>query len=302
MTEHPLDAADAARLLHSGQQVGQRVYATIDFRTQALVQAGTALAIFVYVSAFLFLFGGQDATAVTNAAAGGYSFSTTLLLPILVLSFLTLGVRDTLRATLLSRHPSLSITAGLVGIIPFMVVAAASIFGAHYSWWVNPLATLCAAAQPATLALRSARNARTHPAPSVPAGTRVALSTQALTVTVAVGVLFGLAAASGAFRYGAIVGAFVMVLLLVMLALSTTRWGLSAVGAEWGRAQWLGFAASFGLLVGVTVILVRTPFDAPLIGIAGGLTVAAPLALSAIRGSASREGSEGSPDAPAAQS
>ncbi|GAA3875301.1 hypothetical protein GCM10022381_17490 [Leifsonia kafniensis] len=297
-----VDAAMAASLLRSGEQIGVKVYRSIDFRTQALVQAGTAVAIFLYVTVFLFLISTQGDHMAESAAPGSNNFGTNLLIPFLALSYLTLGVRERLKALLPTHRRARAFVVGLLSIVPFLVVGGAAVFGQQIPWGLTLAVACCAAAPAVALAIFSARQARHHDVrPSEPE-LRAPLSSPAQSMTVALGLVFGASAASGAFFWGALVGLVAAVALLVLIALNRTKWSLAAVGSEWGRAQWLSFGASFALLMVVTVLLARTSFNSPLVGIVGGILVAVPLVIAAFKESTIRERPEEFWDASAPQS
>ncbi|WP_218868864.1 hypothetical protein [Glaciibacter psychrotolerans] len=302
MTDHPHNATAAARLLHSGQQIGARVVVSFDLRTQALVQAGLAAGTFLYIWAALLIAAGQSTDAAGNDGAPSENgFITNLLLPFFALTSLTLASRERLRATLPSRFPSLWILVGIACWVPFLIALFATIFGASVGWWVFPLIALCAAAPPLALAMSSALKARASSIHPMPDGPREALSGWVIAVTLAMGMLFGLAAATSTFPWGRTAGFILLGILLTYFLFQKARWGIIHVGAEWGSAQWVGFASSFGLLVLVTVVLACTPLGSPLgevVGIVGGVAVAAPLVFSAFRGSVIRERPEEFWDAP----
>jgi hypothetical protein len=87
-----------------------------------------------------------------------------------------------------------------------------------------------------------------------------------------------------------------------MLGFYRSRWGLPAVGSEWGSPQWLGFGASFLLLMALTVVLSTAVHPLPWVGIVGGLIVALPLVAAAFQGSTIHERPEEFWDASAPQS
>lgn len=292
-----VDAAAAASLLRSGQQIGAKVYQSVDFRTQALVQAGIAAAMLAYLATFLILFGGEGA-APTGSGANDTGI---LLIPFLALGQLSIGVRERLRVTLPTHRPRLTLVLGLLSVVPFGAVVVGQIAGQHYPWWLLLIVAVCPAIQPAALAILSVRRMRGGDVRLLPPAPRVPLSGAAQLVTVGLGILCGFTTAFNGSDWRHIAQLLAMMVLLVMLALYRTRWGLASVGSEWGRAQWLGFGSSFVLLLATAVLLARSPFDSLLVGAIGGILVALPLVFSAFRGSHIREYPEEFWDASAPQ-
>ena len=292
-----IDPATAAGLLRTGERIGTRVYESIDFRTQAWVQSGTAVATLVYLGTFLALFGDEG----TNTGFGGTNFTSIVLIPILALGQLSLGVRERLKATLPTHHSKLAATLGLLSLIPFICVAVGSMAGQHYPWWALLAVAIVPAIQPVTLAIFSVRGMRRsdiRPLAAAP----VPLSDAGERVTAGLGLLFGLAAASGAFDWRQFAMLALMIVSLTMLALYRTRWGLVSVGGEWGSAQWSGFGASFALLMALTAILASVALSPTWLGVLGGLVVSLPLVIAAFRGSTIHERPEEFWDAPTPQS
>jgi hypothetical protein len=274
--DHFLDAAGAARLLEAGAVASARADAAVDHRVLARTQFGVAAAMFIYLSAFLLLFGNQTQDAVAGAAQGGYAFGNMLLIPFLVLSQLVMGVRD--RVGVIRAHrPYLSIT--LIGLIPFLLLAGLSVLGVSYPWSFNLVAAAAPAVPLAGLGLKTARRAgpRSRPAARSEPGRPARIMTASL------GLYLGLTGMLATFSWFALTGLGLVIVLIVLLALISTRWGLPSLGAVWSTSEWTAYGISFSLLVSLAVVLARTPWNTPLVGAVGGVLVALPLVVAAIR-------------------
>ena len=275
-----LDAAGAARLLEAGAVASARADGAVDHRVLARTQCGIAAAMFIYISAFLLLFGNQTQEAVSGAASGGYAYANVLLIPFLVLTQLVMGVRDRVRV-LRAHRPSLVFT--LIGLIPFLALAVLSVFGVSYPWGFNLVAAAAPAVPMVWLGLKSARRAD-------PPATTVAHSEPgrpARIMTASLGLYLGLTGMLAAFNGFALTGLGLITVLIVLLALFSSRWGLPSLGAAWSTREWTAYALSFTLLVTLAVVLARTPWTTPLVGVVGGMLVAAPLVVAAVRGARS---------------
>lgn len=296
MNDQPIDAGMAATLLHSGETLGTRVQGAIDVRTVALIQAGTAAALFAYILTYVVVFGGEP-------APGGNSFSLSiaLLLPFLALTSLTLGAHDTLRAAVRNRRASSTLIEVLC-LVPFVVALCATLSGTLVSWGVGLGVAICAATPHATRALINGLRARASSVRQRATGPRVQLSAPVSAITLVLALMFGIAIVSATFGWSPFVGLILSAVMLAFVALHSTMWSLAAVGAEWGQAQWLGFALSFLLLMTASIVIARTPLHSPIAGIVAGLVVAGPLAVSAFLGSSIHARAEEFWDAPAPQS
>ncbi|TFD22895.1 hypothetical protein [Cryobacterium sp. TMS1-13-1] len=272
----PLDAAGAAQLLKAADTARARAAAAVDHRTLARARFGLAGALFIYLSAFLLVFGNQTQDAVSGAGANGYAYTNVLLIPFLVFTQLMQGVQN--RARVLRTHRRV-LRFVLLGMIPFGIAGALSILDIRYPWGLNLLVAAAPAAPLLWLAGKSARRAG-PPTPAV----RTALSRPAATMTGALGLFFGVTGLLAAFSWFPVAGLGLALVLVALLTLWSSRWGLPSVGSEWSAPQWTGFAVSFMLLVTLAVVLARTPWNTPLVGVLGGVLVALPLVVAAVRG------------------
>lgn len=273
----PLDAAGAAQLLQAADTARARAAAAVDHRTLARARFGLAGAVFIYLSAFLLLFGNQTQDTVSGAGANGYAYANVLLIPFLVLTQLLQGVQN--RARVLRTHRRVLLLV-LLGMIPFGIAGALSILDIRYPWGLN---LLVAAAPAAPLLWLAGKSARRASAPAIPA-LHTALSRPAAIMTGALGLYFGLTGLLAAYSWFPLAGLGLGLALVALLTLWTSRWGLPSVGSEWAAPQWTGFTVSFLLLVTLAVVLARTPWNTPLVGALGGVLVALPLMIAAVRG------------------
>lgn len=87
-----------------------------DHRTLARARFGLAVALFIYLGAFLLLVANQTQDEVSGAGANGYADANVLLVPFLVFTQLMQGVQN--RARLPSTHRRVLLFV-LLGMIPF---------------------------------------------------------------------------------------------------------------------------------------------------------------------------------------
>ena len=200
MEDGPINAGNAARFLQSGRAISTRVQVSIDLRTQALIRAGMAAALFIYIVTYLVVFGGG--TSEGNASV---SLSTTLLLPFLLVTCLTLGVRETMRDAVRD-HRAFTTVIDFLALVPFGIALVASVLGAAIPWVVGLGVAICAALPPASLAIMNERRARASAVRPVVHAARVSLSVPARAITVLIALIFGLATAASAVPWGAIIG------------------------------------------------------------------------------------------------
>lgn len=166
-----------------------------------------------------------------------------------------------------------------IAVAVVLVAIGVTMFGEPPWWWpvvTGPLIGLLMGALPATRLLRN-RGDRTDWGAE-------ALSRTAAAASVALAGLFGFSAAAGAFGHPVIAMAVVSIVVVIAIAslvASSSRWGLESVGAGWARRQWIGFALTVLVLYG-GALPVTAAGAHPLVAVAYGLAVAAPLALSAL--------------------
>ncbi|MDJ0376318.1 hypothetical protein [Cryobacterium sp. PH31-L1] len=275
-----IDAAGAAHLLEAGAAASARADAAVDHRVLARTQFGIAAAMFIYLSVFLLLFGNQTQEAVSGAGPGGYAYGTMLLIPFLVLTQLVMGVRD--RVGVVRAHRPYLVSA-LIGLIPFLLLAGLSVLDVSYPWGLNLVAAAAPAVPLAGLGLKAARRAGPRSRPVAP----IEPGRPARIMTASLGLYLGLTGMLATFSWSALTGLALVIGLVILLALISSRWGLPSLGAVWGSREWAAYGTSFTLLVTLAVVLARTPWNTPLVGVVGGLIVAAPLVVAAVRGARS---------------
>ncbi|MDJ0348049.1 hypothetical protein [Cryobacterium sp. PH29-G1] len=275
-----LDAAGAARLLEAGAAARARADSAVDYRTLARMQFGIAGSMFIYLSAFLLLVGNQQQSAAPTGSTSGFSYSVVLLIPFLVLSQLVMGASA--RSRVLRTHRRLLVIT-LVALVPFGVVGVLNLLGVSYPWGIN----LLVAAAPATPLIWQGGMLARRAGPTPPRAPRTPLNRPARIMTGCLGLYFGLTGMLAAFSWFALAGLGLMLALVALLTLASSRWGLPSLGSDWRSPEWNGFAASFILLVTLAVVLARTDWNTPLAGVVGGVLVAAPLVVAAIRGARS---------------
>ena len=275
-----LDAASAARLLEAGAAARARADSAVDYRTLARLQFGIAGSMFVYLSAFLLLVGNQPQTAASAGSTSGFSYSIVLLIPFLVLTQLVMGVSA--RSRVLRTHRRLLLIT-LVALVPFGVVGVLNLMEASYLWGIN----LLVAAAPATPLVWQGWKLARRAGPKLPRVPPTLLNRPARIMTGCLGLYFGLTGMLAAFSWFAFAGLGLMLALVALLALASSRWGLPSLGSDWSSPEWNGFATSFILLVTLAIVLARTDWNTPLVGIVGGIFVAVPLVVAAVRGARS---------------
>jgi hypothetical protein len=277
-----VNAAQAAHLLDVADQVSIRVNEGTDFRIAALILGWGAAALFIYVAAFLLLFTapGQDGGGSDHIAA----FLSPLLIAILVQSQLIQGARNRILISLGRPLRSWKLWLQLFGFVLFVAVAAASLFGLHFSWWVSFVVAIFVTAPLGIASLSSARKAREHPARTPLVSPRSPLSGTARVMTAGLGAYFGLAGAMtlAPRPWSSIVNLLLILIVVGLMIGWNARWGLPRVSSEWGLRPWAAHGTSFTLLVTLTVVVARTSWASPWIAATGGILIALPLLVSAL--------------------
>ncbi len=278
-----MDAATAAQLLDAADRVSVRVNDGTDFRTPALIQGWGAAALFIYVTAFLLLFTAPALDGVESAH--GTTFVSTLVMAILVQSQLVHGARHQILISLAAPLRGWKLWLQLIGLALFIAIAAASVFGVKFGWWVSLVVAVCITAPLGLASLRSAQNARGNPARVPLVSPRPPLSRSARVMTAGLGAFFGVAGAVTAMPnlWSSVANLFLFLFLLLLMIGWNARWGLPRLGSEWGQRQWVGYGVSFTLLVALTLVVATTSLTTPWVGVIGGILVALPLALSTLR-------------------
>lgn len=166
-----------------------------------------------------------------------------------------------------------------IAVAVVLVAIGVTMFGEPPWWWpvvTGPLIGLLMGALPAARLLRS-RGERTVWGAET-------LSRTGAVASVALAGFLGFSAAAGAFGHPVITMVVLTIVVLVAVAslvASSSRWGLESIGASWARRQWIGFALTVLVLYG-GALPVTAASAHPLVAVAYGLAVAAPLALSAL--------------------
>lgn len=278
--------AHARALLKTGDDVGVRVGEAIDARTRAVAE--TWMAVATLTLALTFVLSSANLAADGWAVSPGFEISGLnvlhlLLVPFFVASMLELGLRDQLPAEhtpVTRRHGRLVSSASAFALV---VLLCLSLFTGPIALPLLVGIVVLTAVPLSTLALRSALQARAAGVRRSAATTLAPLSLTARVVTLVLGAWLGvLGAAAGASSSipWSITSAALM---LAILATRDSRWGLSRLAQEWGRIQWIAFGCSFVVMNGLAAVLARTDWDLTIVGLVGGICVAAPLAIASFR-------------------
>lgn len=282
--DRDMDTSTAARLLDAADHVSVRVNEGTDFRTHALIQGWGTAVLFVYVAAFLLLFTapGQDGEA--GGPPSGIIYANALLIAVLAQSQLVQGARNRIPISFAGPLRGRKLWLTLVGVILFMAVAVSSLLGVEFGWWVSLVVAACTAAPLGILSVVSAQKARRNTARAPLLSPRSPLSRTARVITASLGIYFGVTGALTVtpLFWFSLATVFLILILLAMMIGWNARWGLPRAGSEWGQRQWMAFGASFTLLVALTLVVARTSWNTPWVGVIGGILIALPLALSAL--------------------
>jgi hypothetical protein len=282
-----LSTEAAAQLLQASDIVDDRVREAIAARTQAIIDVWMAAAVVAYALAFAFSSVGGAAGAGLipggeSTTGNGVSVAFLVLAAFLATSALTDGLTQSLRQP---TGPGAKLRRGYAtaSLLPFVAIAYLAFLAPTATWPLALVIVAVAAAPVVVLAIRSARRAklagvrRPEPALSAlldPSG-RVATAILGLWLG-AIGMLtapmFGIAGLLAACAF-----------LLVLLATRTTRFGLDRLGEDWGRTQWTAFGCSYLLALALSVVLARTTWNPGVVGVVGGILIAAPMVFAAFR-------------------
>ena len=290
--QHSSDSAQlstdaAARLLQASESVDDRVREAIAARTQAIIDAWMAVAVVVYCLAFAFSNVGGAAGAglipgVENTTGEGVSVTFLVLAAFFAASGLTDGLTQSLRHPT-GRGAKLRRGYATASLLPFAAIVYLVFFAPTAS---VPLAVLIVAASAApvvVLAIRSARRAKLagvrRPEPALSA----LLDPPGRVGTAILGLWLGAIGMLTAPTFGVAGVIAASAFLLVLLATRTTRFGLDRLAEDWGRTQWTAFGCSYLLVLALSVLLTRTTWDLGVVGVVGGVLVAAPLVIAAFR-------------------
>ena len=276
----------AARLLQASDTVDDRVREAIAARTQAIIDAWMAVAVVAYSLAFAFANVGAAAGAglipgVEGTTGEGVSATFLVLSAFFAASGLTDGLTQSLR------HPTGPgakrrgyVTASL---LPFAAIAYLVFFAPTASWPLALMIVTVAAAPVVVLAIRSAQRAKLagvrRPEPALSA----LLDPSGRVGTAILGLWLGAIGTLTAPTFGIAGLIAACAFFLVLLGTRTTRCGLDRLAEDWGRTQWTAFGCSYLLVLALSVLLARTTWDVGVVGVVGGILIAAPLVFAAFR-------------------
>jgi hypothetical protein len=280
-TDVNVDPSTAARLLDQAERVGARTRAHTDFHAHAVIQGWTATMLFVYVATALLLYSNQDSGRAT--AGHAIRYVGLLFIPFMLLSQLVQGARNRLLISVAMPRGGLRLLLILPGMVIFLVAMVVSVWGSGYPWWANLIVAAAVAVPLGLLALSTAKKAGAVPSRQRAATPPAPLARTAATVTVTIGISFGVIAALTPYSWFDLATLCLYVALIVLTMSSGARWGLPSVGSEWGRSQWVAFGIAFTLLFALSVVAARTSWNTPLVATLSGLAIAAPLVFTTLR-------------------
>jgi hypothetical protein len=278
----------AAQMLKAGDSVGNRVREAIDTRTQATVDAWMAAGTLAYSFAFVLSSfenitrTGVDIGAVDDSG-DGRTVVFLIMAAVFTMAFLAEGLTDSLRKPASRPSGVRRFWAAASSALPLLSLLILT-FAAPATPWPAVLAVAVVAVVPmVTLALRSATRAHAagvrRPAPSFSALPDPADRA----ITAILGVALGaLCVATG--MPDPLVGTIAFIIfVLALMGTRGSRVGVDRAAQFWGRAQWTAFGFSYLGVLGLAVLLARTPWDLTVVSIVGGVLVAAPLVFAAFR-------------------
>ncbi len=258
-----------------------QAHAGIDSRVQPLIKRWSPVVLFAYAATFLLLFTDQGNGLAANPASAA-SYANLLLIPLLAGLMLVQGLRNRLPIAEVKPLQGRKLLFLFLGILVFMAVPAASFFGVGFPWWVCIIvaAVLAVIAGLATNAWpKGVPGTTVEHAEPVP---RPPLGTSARWATAGLGLYFGFTGAILVFEWFPLAAFVLSIILLALIGFAHARWDLTSMGSQWMKRHWIACAASAGLMFSLALIVVKAAVDAPLVGIAGGLVIAAPLIAAAL--------------------
>ena len=271
-----IDRLAAAGMLRRAESVSRQAHAGIDSRVQPLIKAWTPVVLFVYAATFLLLFTDAGSGLAANPASAA-SYANILLIPLLAGLMLVQGLRNRLPIAEVNPLRGRRLLFFFLGILVFMAVPAASFFGVGIPWW---LCLLVAAA----LALIAGLSTNAWPKRTLGGtvdhagqGPRPPLVLSARWATAGLGLYFGFTGATLVFSWFPLAAFILTILLLVLMGFANARWGLTSLGSQWMKRQWVACALSASLLFCLALIVVKAGMHEPLAGMIGGLLIATPL-------------------------
>ena len=259
--------ANAAELLRRHSEMRDRVGQLGPSRSFARLSVWSALALAVYLAAFLLSFSagsGQGENGGTAPAA----YTNMLLFPFLLFGALIAGAQE--RFSIRSTGARTAwIPKGLV-LGAFIALFVLNLLGVDYPWWLNVFVVLAAFVALAFEPLRLLRHA-----PATPASerwTNQPLSPAARRMTALIGVAAGALLATSSESWFLYVSLLSMLFLVLVLVGWRARWGLLRTGYEWGPLHWGAFGITMSILFLVGVLLSRTNWVSAPVAIATGAT------------------------------
>ncbi len=283
--DNEISPATASRMLADADRVSASAQGRVDLRTQSLIQACSPLVLFAYTATFLLLFTYPAQVAGANVFNAGPMYANILLIPLLAQTQLMQGARNRIPVSDATPLKGRKLLFVFLGIAAFVAIAAMSLLGVKIAWWVSILVAVCAAAPPAVLAVISSKKARIQTEDRPSSGIQPPLGKPARYVTLGLGIYFGIAGVSTTLSWFPLAALVLLLVLLGLVFRGNTRWGLVSVGSEWQRHHWIAFGASFLLFFALTLIVVRTSWNTPVVGIIGGALIVAPMVIAALTSS-----------------
>lgn len=277
----------AAALLRRHGQMRERVEQLGPSRSYALLAVWGALALAVYMAAFLLSFS-LTAGDAENGGAGNGLYANMLLFPFLLFGALSRGAQE--RFSIRRRAAASGRIAKGLALGAFVVLLVLALVGVGYPW---PLTLIVPAATFAALAFEPLRQLRRAPAASAAsAAERWAthpLSPAVRWMTALIGVVAAVLLATSSqswYAYASLVG---MLFLVAVLLGWRAPWGLVRTGYEWGPLHWAAFGITMSILFLMGVLLSRTPWVTTPVSIGtGAVALFAMLAASVLPARAGR--------------
>ena len=266
--EAELSPTAAAELLRRHREVRDRAASQGPSRAFAFLMLWSAALISVYVAVYLLTFRYRSVGGA-GLTGGGSTLTFVLLVPVLIFSPLISGARERFRVRPGLRAPGYWVGYGLL-FAGFMSLCVLSIAGVVYPWW---LALALPVAAFVTLASTPVRRLLNETTPKSEPWQNHPLTRPARRVTVAIGVITGLIAATSTWRWFSIVFIAAMVLLLAMNIGWRSRWGLPRTGYEWGPIHWASFAVATTVLFLLVVLFSLTTWVTTPVSVGAGAVV-----------------------------
>ncbi|MBW4032125.1 MAG: hypothetical protein HIU88_05620 [Acidobacteria bacterium] len=254
-----LSPADAAELLRRHEELRDRAASQGPSRSFALLTLATAVMVSSYMAVYLL--------TLRYRPGGASTLTLVLVIPALIFSPLLSGARE--RFAVRRRRPGPLYWAGNgLLLAAFIVLGGLSIAGVGYPWW---LALALPGAAFVTLASRPVRRLLSETTPKSERWQNHPLTGSARRVTVAIGVMTGLIAATSTWRWFSIVFMAAMLLLLAMGWMP--RWGLPRTGYEWGPIHWASFAVVTTAMFLLVILFSVTAWDTTPVSVGAGAGV-----------------------------